>query len=322
MQTYLKTKPVWIQLFLFLGMAFGILMVFFMIGGLLLTQLTGINLIELGNSADWKPGDPAMKTALRGMIALQFLGLFLIPSLLFGYFSDPRPAQYLGLRKPSNSIYWILGILALLVSIPLVEYTGVLNRQLPVGSSTYKSIQGMEEDATRTIQYMLGGRSLTNLILNLIFIAVFAGVGEELFFRGVLQRLLIKAFKSPWVGIIVAALAFSFFHFQFFGFIPRLLLGILLGAIYWYSGSLWPAILAHFFYDALFILIAYNNPGLIEKPDATLFQNTSTLAVSAAGSAAVTALIVWGMKRYSTASYDAVYADDNPAASSENDLSF
>src|SRR5687767_13289411 len=91
MQTYLKTKQVWIQLFLFLGMAFGILMVFFMIGGLILTRLTGINMMDLGNSANWKAGDPALRTALRGMILLQFLGLFLIPSLLFGYFSDPQP---------------------------------------------------------------------------------------------------------------------------------------------------------------------------------------------------------------------------------------
>lgn len=310
------------QMLLFLGMAFGLLMVFFMIGGLVLTQLTGINMMDLGNSAAWKPADPNIKMALRGMIALQFLGLFLIPSLLFGYFSDPEPAQYLGLRKPSHAVYWFLGVAALLVSIPLVEYTGILNRQLPVGQSTYKSIQGMEEDAARTIKYMLGGQDVGNLILNLIFIAVFAGVGEELFFRGVLQRLLIKTFKSPWVGIVVAALAFSFFHFQFFGFIPRLLLGILLGAIYWYSGSLWPAIFAHFFYDALFIIVAYNNPGLIEKPDASLFPNTSTLALLAAGSAAVTALIVWGMKRYSTTSYEAIYADDDPPTPSEKDLSF
>ena len=309
------------QLLLFLGMAFGILMVFFMIGGLILTQITGINLMELSNSANWKPGDPNMKVALRGMILLQFLGLFLIPSLLFGYFSDPQPGGYLGLRKPTHAVYWFFGIAALLVSIPLVEYTGILNRQLPVGQSTYQSIQRMEEDAARTIQYMLGGNSFSNLILNLIFIAVFAGVGEELFFRGVLQRLLIKTFKSPWVGIIIAAFAFSFFHFQFFGFLPRFLLGVLLGAVYWYSGSLWPAILAHFTYDALFIIVAYNNPALIEKPDASLFQNTGSLALLAAGSAAVTALVVYGMKRYSIASYEKVYKDDNPPITTENDLS-
>lgn len=309
------------QLVLFLGMAFGIFMVVFLIGGTILSKMTGIGLMELGSSATWKAGDANMLTMLRGMILLQFLGMFLIPSLLFGYFSDPQPASYLGLRKPGKEIYWILGIVSLIAAIPLVEYTGVLNRQLPVGQSTYKSIQGMEEDAARTIKFMLGGHTITNLVINLVFIALFAGIGEELFFRGVLQRLLVKAFKSPWVGIVLAAFAFSFFHFQFFGFVPRFLLGILLGAIYWYSGSLWPAILAHFFYDALFIVLAYNNPALVESAEASIFEKTGSLVLMAIVSLVLTVLLVWFMKRNSTATYEAVYADDDPKPS-ENDLSF
>lgn len=321
MQTYLKTKPVWMQLLLFLGMAFGLFIIFMAVAMLLLPQITGVSMLDIGNSAGWKAGDTNVLITLRVMIVTQFLGLFLIPSLLFGYFSDPYPAQYLGLRKPTKEIFWVLGIAALVAAVPLVEYTGILNRQIPVGQSTYKSIQGMEEDAARTIQFMLGGHSISTLIINLVCIALFAGIGEELFFRGILQRLLIKTFKSPWAGIIIAAFFFSFFHFQFFGFLPRFLLGILLGAIYWYSGSLWTAIIAHFLYDGLFIVLAYNQPKLIESADASIFEKTTGLGVMAAASLVVTVLLVWYMKRNSTASYEAVYTDDAPKPS-ENDFSF
>ena len=199
---------------LFLGMAFGILMILFLIGGAILSKLTGIPLLEMANSDGWKTGDPNVLFMLRGMILLQFLGMFLIPSLLYSYFADPHPTRYLGLQKPSKGLYWFIGIAALLVAIPLVEYTGILNQQLPVSKSTYDSIQQMEQSAAKTIQVMLGKHTIGNLVTNLIFISLFAGIGEELFFRGVLQRLLIRAFKNPWMGIVVAAAAFSFIHFS------------------------------------------------------------------------------------------------------------
>ncbi|MDQ3683535.1 MAG: CPBP family intramembrane metalloprotease, partial [Bacteroidota bacterium] len=234
MQTYLKTRPAWVQLLLFLGMSFGILIAISLIGSIILSKITGISLREMGSINDWDTSDPNMLFMLRSMMLLQFLGLFLIPSLLFAYFSDPHPLRYLGLKKPSKTIYWVLGIAAMLIAIPLVEYTGILNKQFPFSTGTQKWMQGMEEGASKAIEFMLAKNSVTDLILNLIMIAVFAGVGEELFFRGVLQRLFIKVFKNPWAGIIAAAFFFSFFHFQFFGFIPRILLGLLLGALYWY----------------------------------------------------------------------------------------
>ena len=320
MQTYLKTRPAWIQLLLFLGMSFGIMMVVFLIGGIILSKITGISMLQMGSINNWDTSDPNMLFMLRGMMALQFLGLFLIPSLLFAYFSDPHPLSYLGLKKPTKTIYWVLGIAAMLIAIPLVEYTGVLNKQFPFGEGTQKWMQSMEEEAAKTIQFMLAKNTLTDLILNLIFIALFAGVGEELFFRGVLQRLFIKAFKSPWAGIIVAAFIFSFFHFQFFGFIPRFLLGILLGAVFWYSGSLWPAIIAHFVYDAFFITLAYFQPQLIQNTEATLFDR-SGLAIMALVSAAIVAAIVWWMKKLTVTTYENFYAGDKPNTS-EKDFTF
>jgi len=310
MQTYLKTKPVGIQLLLFLGMAFGIYMVINLLGAILYASIAGIDLSVLSNPKAWDYNDGRIKNLLRFLQTLQFFGLFVIPVFLFAYFSDPNPKRYLGLSAPSKNRYWIIGIAVMLVAIPMVQYTGLLNERLTgfFDPATQKWIKEMEAEANKIIKILLSERTPTELVLNIIFIALTAGIGEELFFRGILQRLFIRAFKNPWAGIIFTAFIFSAFHLQFLGFIPRFLLGIVLGAIYWYSGSLWPAIVAHFFYDAFWITVAYFNPQVIDNDTAII--NEAQLAIWAAVSAVLTILLVWMMKKASTTSFAKVYEDD------------
>jgi len=305
---------------LFLGMTMGLAAVFMSIGMLVISNMTGVSIFALSDISKWDPKNPAMLTAIRGMILLQFLGVFLIPSLLFAYFSDPKPGTYLGLKPPVNVGYWIAGIAIMFLAIPLVEYIGVLNKQISFGPGAQAQVKKMEEDAARTIQFMLGDNSLSNLLINLVFIAAFAGIGEELFFRGILQRLFIKSTRSPWAGIIITAFFFSFFHFQFFGFFPRFVLGILLGAIYWYSGSLWPAIIAHFAYDAVILVLAYLNPKMVTDANTPMID-TSYLWIGALVSAVLVAGLLWWMKKNSTNSFQKVYASDQ-VEPSENNFTF
>ena len=317
MQTYLKTRPGWIQLLLFVGLSFGVFITLYIIGAFVLSKVTGIGLLEAAD-LDNLENNPQMIVYLRGLLFIQFLGLFVIPSLLFGYFSDPRPDAYLGFRRPHSASYWILGIGVLLVSLPFVEYIGWLNHKMVLGAETQKWMKTMEEQAAKQIEFMFRKRTPTELFLNLVFISLFAGIGEELFFRGVLQRLFIKITRSPWAGIIITAIIFSAIHLQFFGFFPRFFLGILLGALYWFSGSLWTAMLAHFVYDALIIVLAYFKPELVKDTNATIV-NPSQLAVTALISAALTFLILWQIVKKSKSQYAAVYKNDHP---SEDEFSF
>jgi membrane protease YdiL (CAAX protease family) len=311
MQTYLKTKPVWIQLLLFMGMAFGLFIVLAFIGAAILSGITGISLLDFQDTAKWNSANPNLIVFIRGMLVIQFLALFLIPSLLFAYFSDPHPLDYVGLKAPKNHLFWVLAIVAMVVAIPVVEFTGALNQQVTFSGETQRWMKSMEDEAARQIQFMLNKHTPSELILNLIFISLFAGIGEELFFRGILQRLMIRAFKNPWSGIVITALLFSAFHLQFFGFVPRFLLGMLLGAIYWYSGSIWTAIIAHFIYDGLIIVLAYFNPALIKDPNASMI-NPANMTGMAIVSAVLTILLIWQMKKRSTASYAEIYKNDKP----------
>jgi uncharacterized protein len=312
MQTYLKTKPVWVQLLLFIGMAFGLFVILTLIGTVILSKITGVGILEIKGIGKWNPNDPRMIHFIRGLLLIQFLGLFLIPSILFAYFSDPKPLKYLGLKQPNKHIYWILAIVVMFVAIPAVEYIGVLNQKMNFGAGTQKWMKGMEEEAAKQIQFMLAKHTPAELITNLIFISLFAGVGEEIFFRGILQRLFIRALKNPWMGIVLTAAIFSAFHFQFFGFFPRLALGIVLGTIYWYSGSLWTAIIAHFIYDGFIIVLVYFNPSMIKDPDQSI-MNPNSLLPMAVISLGLTILILRLMKKNSSVSYADVYRDDKPS---------
>lgn len=313
MQTYLKTKPVWIQLLLFTAMAFGFFIVLTLIGTVILSKLTGISLLEVKDIDKWDPGNPQMIYFIRGLLLIQFLGLFLIPSLLFAYFSDAKPLHYLGLRPPQKNLFWLLAVIIMFLAIPAVEYIGVLNQKMSFGAGAQKWMKNMEEEAAKQIQFMLAKHTPGELITNLIFISVFAGVGEEVFFRGILQRLFIRVFKNPWMGIVLTAAIFSAFHFQFFGFFPRLALGIVLGAVYWYSGSLWTAILAHFIYDGFIIVLVYFNPALIKNPDQSIMTAGSELPLAIV-SVILTVLIIRLMKNISSVSYEQIYRNDNPPA--------
>ena len=298
-----------LQLLVFAGMAIGCFMIFGFIGTFVLAKASGIDIITLSDPDKWDYSNPGLLTFLRGMLAVQFFALYIIPVFLFARFCDPKPTQYLGLTS-AKPLYFILGITVLLVALPFVDWTGIFNRDLiPETTTIGKWMKASEESTAKQIEFMLKRNTVQDLLLNLVLVAVFAGVGEELFFRGVLQRLFIKLFKNPWTGILVTAFIFSAIHLQFYGFIPRFILGILLGLLYWYSGSLWPAIIAHFAYDAFAVIMIWFNPALAEQDSVAVSFGNKTLL--AAISLALIIVIVILMKKRSTNSYEVAYARDN-----------
>lgn len=94
--------------------------------------------------------------------------------------------------------------------------------------------------------------------MNILIIAIMAGIGEELLFRGVLQKILINWTRNTHVGILCAAIIFSAIHFQFFGFFPRMILGMVLGYLYVWSKSIWVPIIAHALNNALTVTFTPN----------------------------------------------------------------
>ncbi|MCX6315840.1 MAG: CPBP family intramembrane metalloprotease [Bacteroidetes bacterium] len=307
MRGFLKMTPAWSQLVIVICMALVSLFLVGALGSVILAKMAGISLLEVGNIAKMDPNNPRTIFLIRGFQVVQFFALFVIPVLVCSWMFSTNTKKYLGLQASSRNSYYLWASVIMIVSIPLIGFVGELNQRVEFPADIAGWMKKEEESAKRTINALLSRHTIKDLLLNLIFIAGLAAVGEELLFRGMIQRLLIKIFKSPWAGIIVAAILFSAMHVQFYGFIPRFMLGVFLGAAYWYSGSLWVPMLAHFVYDGLMIVLTYYKPEMIADEKGVAL---SSMAVAASVSAALVGWILFRMKKESAATYESVYADD------------
>lgn len=131
-------------------------------------------------------------------------------------------------------------------------------------------MRSSEAAAAKLTEQLLSGTSWTDLVANLIIIAVMAGFGEELFFRGLLQKLVsdffnnqsddAKAKRKKWTNhatIWIIAFIFSAIHFQFYGFFPRFLLGAWFGYLLLWTESIWIPIIAHTTNNALSTIFSF-----------------------------------------------------------------
>lgn len=123
----------------------------------------------------------------------------------------------------------------------------------------------MEIQLMELTNFLTDFQSIPELLMGILVIGVFAGVGEELFFRGLIQPKMQYYFQSPHLGIWVTAFIFSAIHVQFFGFLPRMFLGAIFGYAYHYTGSLIYPIVGHILNNSLTLLLVYFvNQGLLE----------------------------------------------------------
>jgi len=118
-------------------------------------------------------------------------------------------------------------------------------------------MEASEQKAMQLTEAFLAMNSMGDLLINLFLIAIIPAIGEELLFRGVLQQLFAKWTGKIHLSIFISAFLFSAVHLQFFGFIPRFVLGIILGYMFYWSKNLWLPILAHFTNNALAIIFTY-----------------------------------------------------------------
>ena len=296
------------QQFLFL---ISIAIVSFFVIGLLgtyaLSLITGISMQQMG-SLGTLANHPWLGFFIRGMQLVQFIGLFLVPAWIAGRFFTDRPgSQYLGFRKPSHPGFWVVGVMVIMIALPLVQWLGEVNRAIQFPAELTQWIKDKENEANDTVKALLSLHRPVDLILNLIFVAGLAAIGEELLFRGVIQRIFVKWFGQAWPAIIAAAFLFAALHLQFYGFLPRFVLGILLGAVYWYSGSLWVAILAHFIYDGVLVTLVYFNPSMLN--DEQIVAPTALFYSGMISALFVTINLHWMIRHGNPVSDDQIESD-------------
>jgi hypothetical protein len=115
-----------------------------------------------------------------------------------------------------------------------------------------------KEDMLRELTLELTKIStIPQLILGLIVFAVLPAIGEELAFRGIVQQELQRWWRNPHLAIWVAAIIFGAIHMQFYGVVPRIMLGVLFGYLYWWSGNIWVPIIGHFINNGFMVLMMF-----------------------------------------------------------------
>ncbi len=188
------------------------------------------------------------------------VGTFIIPAFLFSYLFDGDLFSYYKFRNPTGMAPMLLVILMMVSVIPFINYMAEINLKMEIPIRALDQLlRTLESTAEEMMVAFTATKSFGGLLMNLLMIGIIAAVGEELIFRGLIQRLMTQMIKNPHLAILITALLFSAFHFQFFSFLPRFVLGLVLGYLMYYGQSIWYPILAHFVNNAMGVIYYYFN---------------------------------------------------------------
>lgn len=212
--------------------------------------------------------------------------IFFVPALLFAWLYQRRPAEYLGLDLQGRK--WLLalvGVVVMLLLVPINDWLTYWNEQWQMGS-VEEVLRRQSQQSKELTQQMLSLTSPGDLCLQLLVVALLPAVCEEFFFRGCLQQVLQRWFGNRHVAVVVTAVIFSLAHGDVYGFVPRLVLGLLLGYLFVFSGSMLVNAFVHFFNNAMVVVMFYLNHRelvLIDPTEPMFFSWTTTIICGLAG---------------------------------------
>jgi membrane protease YdiL (CAAX protease family) len=203
--------------------------------------LTGwLNLLDMN--------DPSNVPVLKFLQITQSLSMFVIPPVVFGWFMIRDPWLYLNIRK-NPELRPAAAVLALAVLVlPVLNLLAAANQAMhlpPLLAGLERWMERTEEQAAGLTTAFLSVTTFGGYLVNLLMVVLIPAFGEEFFFRGALQQVFRKWFRNPHVAIVITAILFSAFHMQFYGFLPRFVLGLLFGYLFWWSGNIWYPVIAH-----------------------------------------------------------------------------
>lgn len=239
--------------------------------GLILGTVIGFAYVFITKS------NPQDLNALRFMQISSQLFTFVFPPIAYAFLVKEKPVNALGLKN-SKILWFLIGTAMIFAIMPLNSILAEWNAGLTLPeslSALEQMMKQMQESATAMIEKFVSVDTIGGLILNLFMIAGLAAIGEELLFRSIIQTSLIKICKNAHVGILIASAIFSFIHLEFYGFVPRLILGMLLGYMFYFSGSIWIPMLMHFLNNGTVVLIYFLNNKGITNIDVDTFGQTS-----------------------------------------------
>ena len=179
------------------------------------------------------------------------------PSIAIAFFAKGYWLRNMGFNKINNVEQVIIVIVLAIAGLFLSGALGDLTEKIPLPASMNPWAKSMEDQYKKALLAMTQMKSLMDLLVAIIAVALVPAIVEELFFRASLQKILVDWFGKPYWAIVVTAIIFSAFHFSYFGFLSRMSLGIVLGCVYFFSKSIWLPMLMHFINNAIGVSTLY-----------------------------------------------------------------
>lgn len=252
----LKDKPAIARIFIFLGLVFLSWSIITFISTAMIVPLFGIDLFDMPDIIT-KLGDAVYTPVLKFIQAAQAIGLFIVPVLLYRRIVDH---EVFNMKGASRSEMYVWATIVMLVAAPLIAWLSLMNKEIDLPEAfagLERWMKNSEQQAAELTEAFLNVSSVEGMLMNIFIIALLPAIGEEFLFRGVLNSLFTDLLKNKHIAIFLTAILFSAFHLQFYGFIPRMLMGALLGYMMLWSGTIWVPVIAHFVNNGTAVFMNY-----------------------------------------------------------------
>jgi len=264
MEELTEDKPLWLKTIVLIGLVF----LCAILGSALLLGVAAIGGMELSSDMDVfsEVTNVHLRPYIKAGIGLNHLAMFALSSFIFSYWLKGAAwKSYFKTAEIDIDLMMKL-VLLLFLSYPLIGLSAMALEHVDLPQWA----DSMDESSIDDLMKMLQMDGVGDLIVNLIIIAIIPAVGEELLFRGVIQNELVKKMVNPHVAIFIASAIFSGFHLQVQGFLPKLVIGMVLGYAYYWTKSIWYPIILHFLNNGLQTLILFFSGGQLAEAEETI----------------------------------------------------
>jgi membrane protease YdiL (CAAX protease family) len=284
-----------IKMLLFVGIIAVCTCVFTLIGFIAAIPFFGVNLFTNPAAID-NLNDPNTLPLLKFIQIISQLGTMIIPAIIAAIFFSTRAGEYLHTNKKPAASSLALVTISIVCAGPLINFLLEVNNRMQLPSFLSGLEQWMKDyelKAQKLTEVFLTDTSPQQFTINILMIAVLPAIGEEFLFRGIFQKLFAQITKHKLLAVIITGALFSAIHLQFYGFIPRFLLGVYFGLLLVWSKNIWLPVLAHFVNNflSLFLAALHAKNSLAFNPDTIGTTREDTVWVIA--SAAVVLICVW-----------------------------
>ena len=294
-QTLFHDSHPFVKLIIALFVSLVIFLVFMIIAIIVALPVFHLNIFELQEVfSDFE--NVSNVGILKYFQIIQTLGLFVVPPFVIVFLFYREVGESLQLKNLPELQVSVKVFLIMIIGLPVINLLAMWNAQINLPQwldSVEEWMKVTEKSAEKLTEMFLSADNAGEFLINFLMIAILPAIGEELLFRGILQRYLIEWLKNKHIGVLITSILFSALHLQFFGFFPRLLLGMFFGYLLLWSRNLWLPILAHFINNGVAVIFYFIfGAEIVEKEIDSIGTESGNLFIALGALVLVTLLLI------------------------------